>query len=115
MKLKILAFITIMAMSVGSPANAAYYTGGEILSDCESKSDANTVYCLMYLVGVADAHKTLSNWEISTEELFCIPDGVKQGQLRKVYVKYANENPQELHLAAGSMATNSFTQAFPCE
>jgi len=31
-----------------------------------------------------------------------------QEQLRNVYIKYANDNSQDLHLTAASLATNVF-------
>ena len=43
------------------------------------------------------------------------PINVGQVQLRKVYLKYANDNPQDLHLTAASLATDVFYFAFPCE
>ena len=36
-------------------------------------------------------------------------------QLRKVYIRNTNDNPQDLHLSAASLATNAFYFAFPCE
>ncbi|MFP6801731.1 MAG: Rap1a/Tai family immunity protein, partial [Pseudomonadales bacterium] len=50
------------------------------------------------------------------EPKFCVPEGengVTAGQLRKIVVKYLNENPEELHLTAGSLVSNALNEAFP--
>jgi hypothetical protein len=46
---------------------------------------------------------------------FCMPIGATVGQLQKVYIKYANENPQALHYDAAGMVRKAFTEAFPCK
>jgi hypothetical protein len=71
MKLKILAIVAVMAMSVIGPANAG--------------------------------------------KLFCIPKEVKTKQLRQIFIKFANEHPETIHLGAGGMELNAFAEAFPCE
>ena len=48
-------------------------------------------------------------------KIFCIPEGVTFSQLQKIYIKYANDNPQDLHLAAGSVVLIAISEAFPCE
>ena len=54
-------------------------------------------------------------WKNLQEPKFCAPKGATQGQLRKVFTKYANENPQRLQLAAVSLVMNAFYTAFPCK
>ena len=115
MKLKILVFITIAAMSVIGPANARYYSGGDILPSCESESIKDNAYCAMYLGGIIDANSALYEWRDLAIKNYCIPEGVTLDQLRKVFTKYANENPQDLHQSAASMMMSAFYKAFPCE
>ncbi len=106
MTLKILAFITIAAMSVIGPAKAAaVYDGNEILFSCEQ----GHLRCIYYLAGVQDV------WNDLDSKKYCIPDGVKLAELKQVFIKYAKENPQNLHRVASSIAKNAFTEAFPCK
>jgi hypothetical protein len=115
MKLKILAFVAFAAMWVISPANAGYYNAGSILSDCESESIGLQNDCVMYLAGINDALATLDKWDILTEKVFCVPANVSTEQLRKVFIKAANETPQYLHLSGSSVVMTTFAEAFPCE
>jgi hypothetical protein len=69
-----------------------------------------------YLLNPLDpAHETYVGWNRLAKNSYCVPVNVGQVQLRKVYIKYANDNPQDLHLTAASLATNAFYFAFPCE
>jgi hypothetical protein len=106
MKLKILAFVAVMVVSVIGPAKAAaFYDGNEILFSCEK----GNLKCIYYLAGVQDA------WNDLDSKKYCMPDGVKLAELKKALIKYANENPEKLHLAASSIAINAFEEGFPCE
>jgi Rap1a immunity proteins len=105
-KLRVLAFVAIVAMSVSSPAKAAaVYDGNEILFSCEQ----GHLRCIYYLAGVQDV------WNDLDSKKYCMPDGVKLTELKEVFVKYAKENPEKLYLAASSVTINAFNKAFPCE
>ena len=106
MKLKILAFIAIAAMSgIGSAKAAAVYDGNEILFSCEQ----GHLKCIYYLAGVQDV------WNDRDSKKYCMPDGVNLAELKKVFIKYAKENPEKLNLAASSVTIKAFRAAFPCE
>ena len=106
MKLKILAFIAIAAMSgIGSAKAAAIYDGNEILFSCEQ----GHLKCIYYLAGVQDA------WNNLDSKKYCIPDGVKLTELKEAFIKYAKKNPEKLNSAASSVTINAFKKAFPCE
>lgn len=115
MKLRILILAGLLTGSGISTAKANYYTAGAVLSDCESKKAVEQAYCMTYLAGISDAHNALVYWKNLQEPKFCAPKGATQDQLRKVFTKYANENPQSLQLAAVSLVMNAFYTAFPCE
>ena len=120
MKLKILAFIAIVAMSVSGPVPggetvSAYFDGARMLSSCESESITNQNLCIYYLAGIADAHETLRNWNNLPAKHFCPPKDVGGDQLRKIFIKYANDNLQYLHQDAGGFALGAFAIAFPCK
>jgi hypothetical protein len=99
-------------MSGIGPANARYYSADKLLSQCEIESLINRAICNGYLAGANDAHELHTELD---EEAICIPAGASIERLRKVFVEYANEHPEELHLSAASLAMNAFIEAFPCE
>jgi hypothetical protein len=106
MKLRILAFIAIAAMSVIGPAKAAaVYDGNEILFSCEQ----GNLKCIYYLAGVQDV------WNDLDSKKSCIPDGVKLAELKNVFIKYAKNNPEKLNFSASSVTISAFKKAFPCE
>jgi hypothetical protein len=115
MKLRILAFIAIAALSVISPANAGFFTGGKLLPLCEDGSAWEIRTCEMYLVGITDAHDGLQRLGGLTREYFCLSKGVSFPQIREIFIKYANENPQYLQLPASRLVIGAFAQAFPCK
>jgi hypothetical protein len=94
--------------------DAAFYSAGLILSDCESEVVGVQNVCTRYLAAIADATEIWATWGYISEQM-CVPKQVSTGQLRKIYIKYANENPEGLHHAASGMAINAFHKAFPCE
>jgi hypothetical protein len=45
----------------------------------------------------------------------CPPGGLKQTQLIKVFLAYANQHPEQLHQEFFLLAMNSLVRAFPCK
>ena len=132
MKLKILAFIAIVAISgIGaaqSTKGARLYTGEIMLAHCagkqppnvpasdisESQAAAYKGICIGYLSGISDAHGTYAAWGIP--KYFCAPKGtINPEVLMEVFIEYVNEKPERLPMAAGSIAMNAFAKAYPCE
>ena len=106
MKLKILAFVAVMAMSIVGPTRAAaIFDANEILFSCEQ----GHLRCIYYLAGVQDA------WNDLDSKTYCLPDGVKLADLKEVFVKYAKENPEKLNFTASSVTLSAFNKAFPCK
>ena len=106
MKLRVLAFVAVMAMSAIGPARAAaIYDANEILFSCEQ----GHLRCIYYLAGVQDV------WNDLDSKKYCMPDGVKLAELKDVFIKYAKENPEKLNFAASSVTINAFNKAFPCK
>ena len=84
----------------------------KLLSECETESLINRAICNGYLAGANDTHELHTGLD---EGAICIPAGASNERLRKVFVEYANERPEELHLSAASLAMNAFIEAFPCK
>jgi len=114
MKLIVLAFITIAAMSVISPANAGYYmSANKLLSLCESDSVADQNVCVGYVLGVTDAAQML-DLEANMRR-YCLPKNLTSSQLEKTAVKHMNDNSQQLDKSASYYILVSLRKAFPCE
>ena len=115
MRLSILVFACLLTVTGNSFAKANYYTAGGVLSDCESKKASEQAYCMTYLAGISDAHNALVFWKNLPTPKFCAPEKTTQNELRRVFIAYARENTDKLHLAAASLVMNSFYKAYPCE
>ena len=119
MKLKILAFITIVTMSVIGSANAKYPHHMGILllrSDCELPDRPSQIRCEAFLMGVVDTINDLSSLGELEKSYSCIPEGVTEVRLRKVFVGYiAAEGGVNLLASAASHVIRTFGDAFPCE
>ena len=115
MKSKMLMLLGLLAMSTASPGHAGYYAGSNLFTYCESELIHDQNSCRRYLSGISDAQDTLYRLELLTDRAFCIPDRITNEQLREVFIKYADEHPQDLELVASGMAINAFRMAYPCE
>lgn len=102
---------------------ASYADGNLLLGDCDENARTfNRGICAGYLMGISDSiehYKEVfpsavpAGWSFSFNDI-CKPNGVTAGQLRKVWVKWANENPQRLHQTGKSLVLAAFYAAWPC-
>ncbi len=115
MKLVILAFVTIVGMSVIGPANATFLSGHELLSDCTSGVIFKEIRCEAYVMGIEDTIERLEAWELLSKRKYCLPDTVPIKQLTGIFIEHANKYPENLKYSASSMVLNAFIEAFPCE
>lgn len=71
--------------------------------------------CLGYINGVLDMHAMMVAFAKS-KAMFCLPpEGVTIDQAHKIFVKWASDNPKELHQLARSSVMLALKQAFPCK
>jgi hypothetical protein len=106
-------------------AVAKFYDGNQLQARCFSdpyggpNSRARYNICVAYLAGLHDAANALSALGAKIEDGApygsCIPKGVNQKQLRRVWLNFAKANPQHLHLDAGGLALNAFEEAWRCK
>ena len=118
MNIKVVVFALVMTASMGVQG-VSFDTGLSLLKSCEADPDTSGTFfeqgfCAGYIVSVHDTVATLAHWE-GFAEYICPPEGVTSGQFRKVVVRVLNENPEKLHLNAGSLVLNALEGAFPCE
>jgi len=97
-------FLFAMLLSASVNAAAAYETGESLLASCKAPNLSEHWYCLGYVVSATDTHTLLT----------CPPVGVTKGDLKRVVVKYLEENPGKLHESASISVLNALLEAFPC-
>jgi hypothetical protein len=119
MKLILLAFIAVMAVSGIASANnnnTQHMSLQLVRSDCELPDRPSQIRCETFLVGVADTVNALSASGELEKSYFCIPEGVTEVQLRKVFVDYiAVQNDIDLLASAASHVIRAFGETFPCK
>lgn len=70
-------------------------------------------YCYGYVSGFYDG-RTTSDYGKS-ELMSCFPPGLSWEQLIRIFVKWANDNPQKLHYDTWQGLREAFSKAFPCK
>ncbi len=121
----ILGFLLIAA---GNARATDTMNAGELVEWCEStKGSHKQFFCDGYMWGFLelfisyqdnDNHYYLK--EGTTDQFrkthkTCIPPSVSNVQMGKVFLKYANERPEQLHKPPYVLVNNSAVKAWPCE
>jgi hypothetical protein len=106
------ATAAVLLLSPVASADAAEeFTGMTLLNYCENDDKAIKAICTSYLLGA------VNGWKISqaiNDEQDCIPKMVG-AQKRAVYIRWANNNPEELHRGAAASAILAHIEAYPCD
>ena len=84
-------------------------------SDCEGTPDqvSPEAQCYGFITGARLLGKL---YEDNPDEasLFCIPYGVQNVQLARIFVKHLEKHPEQLNLNASSLLIECLKNAFPC-
>ena len=95
-------------------------TGLDLQNACGVKDGGKTLAeinsftaCIFFMKGAQSMHEFYGLADIPN--LYCLPDGVTVSQAIKVVVKWLNENPDKLHIAAIFAAIAAQSEAFPCD
>lgn len=100
-----------------APALHAQMPGSELQRDCAIGEKDGHYYesgkCGSFITGTEAGYGLSVYWNKLTPD-YCLPDGVTQGQVAKVVVKYMDDHPEKLHLRAEILVINSLIAAFPC-
>ena len=117
MKLKMLAFITIAAMSGTTNAEYPHYMSVQLLKvDCELPDRPSQIRCEAFLMGVVDTTNAITSWGEVDKDYLCTLEGIPEVRLRKVFVDYvAAKDGLDLFEPAASLAIRAFKEAFPCK
>ncbi len=118
MKLITQLIIIILLTFTVVPDKAIAETGNELLEMCdiELTKDSSvsefqdTAFCHGYIVGAYEGMKYMAK-----QKVWCRPEGVTFGQIKKVVIKYLKENPQRLHELYVELVLSAMREAFPCK
>ena len=83
----------------------------------DSAKSFNVGYCLGYMWGVLVSHDFFvdATTLAGSRPIFCAAtDKVSVGQAVKVFLKYAQDHPEELHIDASNLVVEALMKAFSC-
>jgi hypothetical protein len=70
--------------------------------------------CVRYLNGIMDMEAI--SVALGNRPIFCPPPtGISGDQVRRIFVKWAESHPKELHQTARTGAVLALREAFPCQ
>ncbi len=79
-----------------------------------SNIEVTLMACAAYINGMIDANIMMSTIE-GREPVFCPPSDIHGLQAIKIFVKWADEHPEQLHEHKRLGVTRSLLAAFPCD
>ena len=98
-------------------------TGNDFLRQCnEPKSSRGSNFtvaaaqyarCMGYIQGFLEGHMALAVVS-GVSPTYCCPQNVDFGQVRRIVVKFLNENPDKTHLFISALVEKALIDAFPC-
>ena len=112
-----------LAFALGLAAPAAHALEArtdELMWMCEGRASGNEVenfgkqaQCIGFIDGIVDANAMMKGF--LGVQLFCPPPGgISLDQAMRIFLKWANDHPEELRESARISVTLSLVQAFPC-
>ena len=71
--------------------------------------------CVRYVEGAMDAYDTMQGLSWSNpSKWICAPDNMQVEQAVRVFLKYADNHPEDLHYPAANVVWLAMHDAFPC-
>ena len=99
-----------IAISTVSAQGAEY--GNALYTDCTGNK-SEQISCMSYMLGVHDGLIVSGNTK--HDPIICIASGKVNGeQLRLIFVRWAERNPEYLNRDRGYVVVASLRSAFPC-
>ncbi|MGQ0698113.1 MAG: Rap1a/Tai family immunity protein [Panacagrimonas sp.] len=119
------AFLSTAMLLVANLANAEVaISGSTVLRGCNSvlnnEKRSNSLEqgeCLGTIAAIMTVFSYIATLPASARPPTldaCLPDEATVGQVVRITVKWLEENPEYLHLAAAQLAMNAVRDAFPC-
>jgi len=112
--IKVLACLLFLVCSPARAQQVSQETGDTLLEACESKTEFRQSYCFGYITGVADI-EGMEAAVFPDRRRACRAEGVTNGQIKDVVVKYLKEHPEDRHFLAAILVMQAMAKAFPCK
>ncbi len=95
-KFLLAAMAVVMVMGISRTAEAV--TANQLLDWCNANSESLKSLCIGFTSGFT-LGVSIANQGQKQGAKICFPEGFAGSQLRKMFVKSAEENPEKLHLS----------------
>lgn len=109
--------VVLLPLIIPPAAAAEIPTGTELYLDCTGAAGGEAGFTLMntcqnYLLGVIDGAKQAG--ARTGNSIICTTGAIMAGQLRLIYIRWAESNPRYLNYQQADAAMMSLMGAFPC-
>lgn len=112
--MKKLITFAFIACTIANPANAEYNVY-DLLQKCKDvaqrESYVDAGICVGYLAGINDMRPVSGK----TKKQYCLYQEVSQGQMVNIFVKWAENNPEQQHISAFLGFIEAMKKVFPCK
>ena len=108
----LLPLLLVASAQVAPTPSSGLFSAGKLKDRCDSNGAADISYCFAYVAGVYDTVRAYEAW-LNLRE-FCAPAGLAQGDLRRAFVDYLNDNPGFRAGEAASVVVVAFKKRFAC-
>ena len=110
--------LATLLLFFSSFAHSSYYTAAKLLDEAESKNDieslGSTAFISGWMRGVLVA-QIAYQVTLNQPKFICMPEELHAGIAEKIFIKYANENPEQLVDPAALLLFRALKNAYPCK
>jgi hypothetical protein len=126
MNLRVLAALLVVSIQLSANVYASEKTGSDFMDHCSNVIKESSgieitgvelqkaLYCIAYMDGFIESY-TVTIFSTRAENLFCLPEGINNEQVARIFYKYLQENPKSLHRSGKTLLFTSLIEAFPCK
>ncbi len=111
--LLLLAVFTVFTAAVGDVWGRSY-TCRKVVDDCESSNNLEYGSCIGFIAG-------MSGWEyflqanLDQHKLICFPEEITTGKLKRAFMQYVYDHPDEMDKDASLCFYYAMSEAFSCK
>lgn len=110
--------ISCVALSA-TCAEAGYSRTEQLFWHCTGRFEKNPefgmILCAGYIDGMLEMHSVAVGLA-GAKPFFCVPkDGISIDQAKRVFIKWVERNPNQMHESARVSVVVALAEAFPCK
>ena len=94
------------------------YSAAELLEEAESKNAMASLGSVAFISGwMRGVLVSQIFYEVTLNQpkFICMPEELHSGIVEKIFIKYANENPEKLLEPAAVLLWDALLEAYPCK